>query len=152
MELIQQDSLSLKQIRLYNPLLLSKYLNIRYKVFICEMNRRIIFGEFHFNDLPARHYVLQLNNKVIGTARLIYEAENIVRIGRVAILENYRNKGYGGFIVNRLLEIIKDENLASVVSLFSEDNRIDFYKRLGFVAREKIFTFSVPVTYMVINV
>ena len=149
---MSKSTLILKQVKLYNLLYLSKYINIRYKIFIKEMGRSIIFGEFHFDDLFAKHYILLSNNNIIGTARLIYKDPDIAEAGRIAIHKNYRNQGYGKLIVNKLLEIIKSDDRASTVSLLSEDDKVDFYKKLGFIANDRIFTYSVPLTRMITNV
>jgi predicted GNAT family N-acyltransferase len=152
MALSSDSSLSLNRIRPYNLISFSKYLNIRYKVFIKEMGRRAIFEEFNPTDLKAYHYILKAHNEVIGTVRLIYKNENTVQIGRVAILKEFRNKGYGGIIVNKLLELIKKEKQASLVVLYSEDDKVNFYKRLGFIENGKIFDEAEPLTYMIMNI
>lgn len=149
---LPKTQLSLKRIKPYNLISFSKYLNIRYKVFIKEMGRRAIFGEFNPTDLKAYHFILKANNKIIGTVRLVYKNKNMVQIGRVAILKEFRNKGYGGVIVNKLLEVIKKDTRASTAVLYSEDDKVNFYKRLGFIENGKIFDETEPLTYMVMNI
>ena len=151
MSLPLNPSLILMRVRPYNLIFSSKYLCIRYKVFIKEMGRRAIIGEFNSTDLKAYHFILKTDNEVIGTVRLAYKNESTVQIGRVAILKEFRNKGYGGEIVRKLLEVIERETQASLVVLYSEDDKVNFYKRLGFIEDSKIFDEAEPLTYMIMN-
>ena len=87
--------------------MLYNYLIIRYKVFVIELGRSAL-KELSKLDVYCKHYVLLLDNVVIGTSRLCY-TDNVVELGRVALLADYRNKGYASLAISFLINQIKEE-------------------------------------------
>ena len=121
----------LKQVMAYNLRLITQYLSIRYKVFVCELARSII-GEFNIADVTAKHYVFLINKKQAGIARVIYK-NHTAEIGRIAILAKYRNQGYGVTLINQLIDKIKISKKEYLIKLFTESKNIEFYKKCGFI-------------------
>ena len=119
-----------KRIKFYKLLMLYNYLTIRYKVFVVE-SKRPIFNEFSKLDFYCKHHLLLFNNIAVGTLRLYYR-DNKVELGRVALLTDYRNKGYASLAINQLINQIKEEGKTNFIRLFTKNENIDFYKRFNF--------------------
>jgi len=139
----------LKQVKPYNLFAITQYLQIRYKVFINELGRHI--SDFGIDDLIGRHYILK-SRHAIGTVRIIYKKNHIAEIGRVAILKKYRNQGYGTLIINQAMELVKANNQVNVIRLFTESEKIGFYKKFGFIENGEVFFDDIPYIDMVVAV
>ena len=81
-------------------------------------------------DKEAIHILLYEKNKAVACARLIIQGDTAT-IGRVAVLKEYRKKGYGAMICEKLLEIAKEHQVDTVI-LHAQCYAIIFYKKLGF--------------------
>lgn len=103
--------------------------DIRTKVFVQEQG-----FEEEFDDIDdiAYHIVLFDGDIAIATGRTFLKEENIYKIGRVAVLKEYRKKDYGKIIIKELENIIKNEN-GTEIHLSSQLHAIKFYERCGFV-------------------
>ena len=84
-------------------------------------------------DDDQYHSVLALNadQNPIGTGRIGITA-GIASIGRMAVLKEYRGAGTGTEMLNRLIEIGKD-NGAEKFELSAQLTAIDFYQKQGFI-------------------
>lgn len=71
----------------------------------------------------------------IGTGRLLLEG----RIGRMAVLKEYRGRGVGGAILELLLEIARKQGLGTVI-LHAQTHALAFYARYGFAPYGRVFT------------
>jgi predicted GNAT family N-acyltransferase len=136
----------IKRIKFYNLLMLYFYLAIRYKIFVLELGRSVV-KELTKHDVYCNHYVLLLDTIVIGTFRLHY-IDNVVELGRVALLSDYRNKGYGSLAISQLIKQIKDESKTYFIRLFTEHGNIDFYKKFNFFETGIRFFGNDPYPYM----
>ena len=99
---------------------------VRLKVFVRE--QRVPQNlEIDGLDATAVHFLALINNKPVGTARLLPSGQ----IGRMAVLTPYRNRGIGGKLlhasVTRALELGYDN-----IFLHSQVNVRDFYLHHGF--------------------
>ena len=126
--------------------MLYNYLIIRYKVFVIE-SERPIFKEFSKLDFCCNHYLLLSNTVAVGTVRLYY-IDNTVELGRVAILADYRNKGYASLAISRLISQIKTEGKTDFIRLFTKNKNIDFYKKFNFSEAGIRFFGDDPYPYM----
>ena len=101
---------------------------IRYEVFVQEQNvpENIEIDE---RDEVCTHLILRINNNPIGTGRIDLEKQG--KIGRLAIVKEFRNKGYGTLILNKLEEIARQNNLTSVW-LNAQKASLNFYLKLGY--------------------
>ena len=81
-------------------------------------------------DAGSRHVVARdLAGTAIGTARLAPDG----RIGRMAVLPTWRDRGVGAALLNALLRMARDAGLAQV-ALHAQVRALAFYERHGFVA------------------
>jgi predicted GNAT family N-acyltransferase len=56
----------------------------------------------------------------------------VVELGRVALLADYRNKGYASLAISFLINQIKEEGKTNFIRLFTKNENIDFYKKFNF--------------------
>jgi len=106
-----------------------KVKGIRYRVFVQEQGvpQELEWDSF---DRIAYHLILHLNNTPVGTARL-FTKENRSYIGRVAVLKEYRGRGYGRIIMKAIMEHAKNIGIKRIY-LHSQIYIKDFYKKLGY--------------------
>ncbi len=111
---------------------------IRKKVFIEE--QKVTYEE-EFDEFDklnnTKHFLLSLNENLIATCRLRITQDG-QKIERVAILKEYRNKGYGKLFMQKVLEYCKLQNNKRVY-LYAQENVIPFYEKLGFLAYGESF-------------
>ena len=138
---------SLKQVKPYNLSAICQYLQIRYRVFIDELGRPI--SDFNIDDLIAKHYILKVRHTAIATVRVVYRKNHIAEIGRVAVLKKYRNLGYGAMLINQAMEIVKTCNQVNLIRLFSDSEKIKYYKKFGFIENGEVLFDDVPYIDMV---
>ena len=101
---------------------------VRYSVFVQEQNVPENI-EIDDRDHLCRHIIIKIKSNPIATGRIDIAKEG--KIGRVAVIKDYRNKGYGSLIVHKLEEIAQEEGLTSVW-LNAQKPSINFYQRLGY--------------------
>lgn len=86
--------------------------------------------EFDSYDDIADFALLFDDNKAVATARAV-KTEDGFKIGRIAVLKEYRGKGYGDLIVRAVIE--KAFNYGSdFVLVDSQNHAVPFYKKIGF--------------------
>ncbi len=102
--------------------------SIRYAVFVKEQK---VPPELEIDDLDriAIHILFYVDNKPVGTGRIVKEDGHI---GRIAVLKEYRGKHIGYQMMLFLIEKAREFGLRSVW-LSSQITAVGFYKKLGFV-------------------
>jgi len=89
------------------------------------------------NNPNHKIYVLEENNRIIGTITVIIEPKLIHNLNRVAHIEdliidnNYKNKGYGSLLLNNCIEYAKHRKCYKVI-LNCDEEITSFYERNGF--------------------
>ena len=116
--------------------------NIRTTVFINEQgaNSNEEFDEYDSSGVFA---LLFEDEKSVGTARVV-KTDKGYKIGRIAILKEYRGKGYGAFIVRAIAQ--KTFDLGTDEAFLNALNyAVPFYEKLGFeVIGEEIIERGLP--------
>jgi predicted GNAT family N-acyltransferase len=84
--------------------------------------------EWDEHDAHCLHALAWWKEEVVGTARLLPEG----KIGRMAVLPQYRNKGIGSAMLCALLAIAREKKMP-VVRLSAQQQAVEFYRRHGFV-------------------
>jgi len=94
-------------------------------------------------DVTAAHFLARsvtdpTPSGIVGTARLLDKGHGIGKIGRVAVLREYRGKGIGALLMRR---IEQDARAAGYTELILEAQcyAIPFYEKLGYIAEGDIF-------------
>lgn len=107
---------------------------IRREVFVVEQEVPIEI-ELDGVDPDCRHLLAyETSGRPIGTARMQASGH----IGRIAVVENWRNRGVGTRLVEAMIEQARDAELRSV-DLDSQTHAVGFYRKLGFEARGDVF-------------
>ena len=112
----------------------------------CYQIRMIVFVEEqkvppweemdHFDE-DALHFLAEDNGVVIGTARLVDKGNGEGKIGRVAVLNEYRGKKVGHGLMAHILQTA--DNQYQTFVLDAQVQVIPFYEKLGFTAEGDIF-------------
>ena len=85
--------------------------------------------EWEVEDAHYRWFVAEVSGQVIGIARLT----NGGRIGRMAVLPDWRRHGVGGALLAAVLRVATASGLLQV-HLSAQTHAVAFYARYGFVA------------------
>jgi len=106
---------------------------IRRLVFIEEQNvpEEMEWDEF---DVSSIHFLVTLKDQAIACARLKRDGQ----IGRMAVLEKYRNQQVGSNLLQFILELASKQGI-NPVYLHAQVSAIPFYEKLDFVSRGDIF-------------
>ncbi len=124
--------------------------DIRTRVFVQEQ-RVSQAEEWDGLDDSAVHFLLWVNNKPAGCARLLLEelpAPARFHIGRVAILAEYRGKGLGHRLMQAVLDYCKPLKPWPFY-LGAQSDKTGFYASLGFSIRgEEFMDAGIPHRHM----
>ena len=105
--------------------------DIRTAVFVEEQGFN---EEFDTIDDVSTHLVLYCDNKAAAVCRFYFDkVRNEYLIGRLAVLPEYRGKGFGADLVIEAENVIKSKGGKSI-SLHSQCQAQRFYEKLGFSA------------------
>lgn len=107
---------------------LEQAFNIRKKVFV-EEQRVPVEIELDEFDKTADHFIVYLNKKPVGCARVSYNG--FAKLERIAILKKYRSRGYGTQLTKYLIQYCKKKKIRKIV-IHSQMNVVGFYKKFGF--------------------
>ena len=94
--------------------------------------------ELDGRDSEAEHVLAYFDNDPIGCAR-IRHADKGIRIERMAVLEKYRGHGFGRFLLNYTIALIRRRYPKEMIYVHSQKDVEEFYKKAGFVTKGKVF-------------
>lgn len=112
-------------------------LEVRVRVFVDEQGGPLT-DEPDAWDPDAQHFVVLARGKVVGTARVYFPEPGIGKIGRVALLPEYRSLGWGARLLACTLDFVRSQGLGAAV-LDAQVAALPFYERLGFRAEGEPF-------------
>ncbi len=99
--------------------------------------------EFDCFDDVADFLLLYDKGKPVATARLVI-TEKGYKIGRIAVLKEYRGNGYGAVIVRRVTEKAFNKG-AETVYVDAQSYAVPFYEKIGFrIISEEIIDRGLP--------
>ena len=106
---------------------------IRFAVFVDEQRvpRELEMDE---HDGGSIHALAFEDGVAVGTARLLPDGH----IGRMAVLERWRNRGIGGAMLKRLIEAARSRGDRQVL-LSAQVHALGFYRAHGFVAEGPVY-------------
>jgi predicted GNAT family N-acyltransferase len=109
---------------------LQEALEVRRQVFVREqgISEDLVFDG---HDREALHIVVKDGQRVIGSARVQFLADNQAKLERMAILERYRRKGIGKEMLIFLDMVWKDKQVQRVI-IHAQLEVVPFYKLCGF--------------------
>lgn len=102
---------------------------IRMEVFVFEQDVPADV-EWDAFDRTSTHFFARADGKPVATARLRDE-KGTAKIERMAVRKDYRGKGVGDALLNKVMETAKARNL-SKARVSAQDHAIPFYEKLGF--------------------
>jgi predicted GNAT family N-acyltransferase len=102
---------------------------IRMRVFVREQGVPSEI-ELDSDDQRAIHFLATANGKAIGTARVVMHGKS-AKIGRMAVLKNYRRKRIGARLLKQATRAAKRQG-ARKIYLHAQVPVIGFYEKLGF--------------------
>lgn len=114
----------------------TKCLAIRKKVFIEEQNVPVAI-EVDDMEFKAVHFLVEEDHMPVSTARYLVK-DGWAKVGRVAVLKEYRGQKIGSFIMVNIIEYAQSQGLEGL-KLSSQEHAKGFYEKLGFVAYGEIF-------------
>ncbi len=109
---------------------------VRMKVFVDEQNVPP-WEEMDEFDESAEHYAALYDGQIVGTARLVDKGGGLAKIGRVAVLKQYRRKGLGKALMQAITESARVR--FQTLTLDSQLYVIPFYESLGYNAEGEVF-------------
>jgi predicted GNAT family N-acyltransferase len=103
---------------------------VRREVFVREqgISEDLVFDE---HDKEALHMVVKDGERVIGSARVQFWADNQAKLERMAVLKRYRRKGIGKEMLLFLDAVLKDKQVQHVI-IHAQLEVVPFYKLCGF--------------------
>ena len=103
---------------------------VRRQVFVREqgISEDLTFDE---HDREALHVVVEDGERVIGSARVRFLADNQAKLERMAVLKRYRRKGIGKEMLLFLDAVWKDKQVRQVI-IHAQFEVVPFYKLCGF--------------------
>lgn len=106
---------------------------IRKKVFIEEQS---VDESLEIDDLENQttHLVGYREGIPCCTARLYLKDSSHLKVQRVAVLKDYRNKGIGKDLLEEIEKLAKHTFSADYLILDSQDHAIPFYEKSGYTA------------------
>ncbi len=107
--------------------------NIRIRVFVIEQQ---IPWQWEFDDYDkiATHILVKDQDKIIGTGRLFpyLGNNNDYKLGRIAVLKEYRGNGIGTKILKHLELIAKDKKV-NQITLEAQSDKLNFYLKENYI-------------------
>ena len=107
---------------------------IRTEVFIYEQQVPEAMEWDEFDAISTHVLARNFDGLPVGTARLLPDGH----IGRMAVLKEWRNKGYGGTMLQKLLEELSNRH-EKKVRLNAQTSAVKFYEKFGFKVSGKEF-------------
>lgn len=104
--------------------------SIRNEVFVMELQ---VPPELEIDcyDKEALHIMAFIDNKPVGTARLVRIDEKTARIGRVAVIKEARKSGIGRRMVNSLTNIARNKGYYEII-LDALTSLVTYYNKMGY--------------------
>jgi len=103
---------------------------IRRVVFMDEQNVPLHEEMIPWEDEISQHLVLYLDGKPAATGRIFIKDKDFI-LQRIAVLKEYRSKGFGKLITQQLIDGCKKLG-ANKITLSSQTHAIGFYGQFGF--------------------
>ncbi|RLD59054.1 MAG: GNAT family N-acetyltransferase [Bacteroidetes bacterium] len=127
--------IEIKRFRNDEKVLFGKALKIRENVFVKEQQ---VPPELEYDGFEneSHHYLLFYNDEPIATARW-RKTENGIKLERFALLPEYRDKGIGTKLLQRVMEDISP--FGKTIYLHAQLKAVPYYERVGFVKKGDIF-------------
>ncbi|MCG7339491.1 GNAT family N-acetyltransferase [Staphylococcus sp. ACRSN] len=108
----------------------------RIKVFVVEQN--CPYQEVDTEDNDALHVLIKEDKSIVAYTRII-EKEDYISFGRVLVTETNRNKNYGRKIVQKTIEVIKNQYNTRLIRISGQSHLQAFYESFGFECVSEVY-------------
>lgn len=105
-------------------------LRIRATVFVLEQG--VVYIDPDGNDKDAVQIYASVDGVMVGCLRIYPLEERIYRIGRVAVLKEFRGLGIGNAMMKEAIRYLRERTHATKACLDAQLHAIGFYEKLGF--------------------
>lgn len=112
-------------------------LRVRIAVFVTEQGGPLEDEPDRW-DRNAHHFVVLSDGQVVGTARIYQPEVGTTKVGRICLLPEYRQLGWGRRLLQVLIQAARRWGPERLV-LDAQTHALPFYERFGFVARGEEF-------------
>ena len=119
------------------PALVSHAFDIRQQIFTHEQGFPADI-DIDADDDNALHVVLYLADEPAAVLRCLLFDEGLIKVGRVAVLKQYRGKGLGRELM-KFVEQYGLENNYSAIGLSAQHTAIKFYHALGYQTQGEMY-------------
>jgi predicted GNAT family N-acyltransferase len=122
-------------------------LAVRRRVFIeeqgvpedIEIDQHDVLPRRDIERSGAQHILAMLDGRPVATGRLVLgDVDGRPHIGRVAVLPEYRGRGFGRAVMAGLHDLARKRG-ATAVTLAAQLHAIGFYQKLGYSVRGEVF-------------
>ena len=103
---------------------------VREEVFVAEQKVPLELEWDEWDERSDHAVARDASGRAIGTARLLPDG----RIGRMAVLREWRRRGVGAALMEALLRKAREQSM-SRVTLHAQTHAAGFYRRFGFSER-----------------
>ncbi|MFI3307094.1 MAG: GNAT family N-acetyltransferase [Mycoplasmatota bacterium] len=129
--------MSVKQFKKEDIKILDKIELNDYKNLIKNASWKILSDEQHLGSLQNSMYIsaIEVNNKVVGLARLVGDNSVHGLLCDVVVLDDYQNNGFGTILVNNIMEKVKNSlkyEEQFLIELCPSYGKRNFYLKCGF--------------------
>jgi predicted GNAT family N-acyltransferase len=111
---------------------------IREAVFVREQAVPADLEWDEWDELAMHAIALAPDGTPVGTGRLLILSGEEARIGRMAVLADWRRRGVGAGLLGILIELALCKGLVAV-TLHAQTHALDFYRCYGFVEQGEAF-------------
>src|SRR2546423_7941263 len=108
---------------------------VRERVFVAEQKVPLELEWDEWDERSAHAVARDINGQAIGTARLLPDG----RIGRMAVLGEWRRRGVGAALLEALLQQARKRSMRHI-TLHAQTHAAGFYRRFGFSERGEEFS------------
>ena len=84
-------------------------------------------------------FVAYENEVAKGTARVILKNDDVAKIGRVAVMKEFRGDGVGRELMLEVIQYVIENTNVSEIQLDAQLTAVKFYETLGFTSYGDIF-------------
>lgn len=113
---------------------------VRVQVFVTEQKVPLELEWDEWDERSDHAVARDSEGQAIGTARLLPDG----RIGRMAVLGEWRRRGVGSALLEALLERARQRSIRRI-TLHAQTHAAEFYRRFGFNERgEEFFEAEIP--------
>lgn len=105
-------------------------MRIRALVFMKEQNVDPLL-EIDNDDTCCKHFIVFADDQIVATCRII-EYQDYYKIGRFAVLKEYRTRKVGTFLLHQIKALALDNKKTKLV-LSAQVTAIPFYEKNGFI-------------------